>query len=187
MYTAGRQAGRTEDIHLSWHITSLGRLLIFCLTLAKENWEKQSCEECCPCRSSWALLRLQNRAAADQLALMDVKRDCISWNYFQTLCCILRRDRSTRILASVLRPKDLLWEPSWNSILPVKSVSQLHLCYNTEDGDFEPVRNEYFFLLYVQFAKACKSTVLYSILMSAEGACSTINPLFNRHWTGRNS
>lgn len=68
-----------------------------------------------------------------------------------------------------VQAKDLLWEQSWNSIPPVKSASQLHLCYNTEDGAFEPLRNEYFFLLYVQFAKACKSTVLYSMLLSAEG------------------
>lgn len=105
-------SGKTADKH-------------FCLTLAKENWGKQSCGECCPCRPSRALLRLQNRAAADQWALMNIKRDCISWNCSQTLCCTLKRDRSTRIVAACVKnvqAKDLLWEPSWNSVLPVKSL-----------------------------------------------------------------
>lgn len=102
-------SGKTADKH-------------FCLTLAKENWGKQSCGECCPCRLSRALLRLQNRAAADQRALMNIKRDCISWNCSQTLCCTLKRDRSTRIVAACVKNVQAK-DSSLRAILKQRSTS----------------------------------------------------------------
>lgn len=121
---------KAHPSHLTCWIS--GQISAFPLTLAKENWEKAvlwgSAVAAGLDRQCWWQTGLQTRAAVDQLTLMDINRNQFFFKLSQTLCCTLKRDWSTGILAKfkTMLGKNLLREPSWSHFLLVKPLHLSH-------------------------------------------------------------